>query len=50
MKKDKSRPISYKTIRKNKTLGEFIKEEVIDKTKEISKITWELVSKLTKKK
>jgi len=45
--KDKTKKISYNTIRKNKTLGEFVKEKV-DKTKEISKLTWELVMKWTK--
>ena len=49
MKKDKSKPISYETVRKNTTLGSFIKEKV-DKTKEISKMTWNLVMKWTKKK
>ena len=47
MKKSKS--VSYKAIQKNKTLGDFIKEEVIDKTKEITKMTWDLVMKWTKR-
>ncbi|MEA2037417.1 MAG: hypothetical protein U9O94_07950 [Nanoarchaeota archaeon] len=50
MKKDKSKPISYATIRKNRTLGDFVKEEVVDKTKEITKLTWDLVMKWTKKR
>ena len=50
MKKRKSTPTSYKDIQKNKKLGDFIKEEVIDKTKEASKVVWEHIMKLTKKK
>jgi len=46
--KDKTKKISYNAIIKNRTLGEFVKEKV-DKTKEISKLTWELVMKWTKK-
>jgi len=50
MKKRKSTPTSYKDIQKNKKLGDFIKEEVIDKTKETSKVIWAQIMKLTKKK
>ena len=49
MRKDKTKPISYNTIRKNKTLGDFFKEEVVDKTKDAAKLTWDLVMKWTKK-
>jgi hypothetical protein len=50
MKKRKSKLVSYKDILKNKKLGDFIKEEVIDKTKETSKVVWEHILKITKKK
>ena len=50
MKKQKTKPISYKTIKENRTLGAFVKEAVVDKTKEISKITQDLVMKMTKKR
>ena len=50
MKKRKSKPVSYKDVQKNKKLGDFIKEEVIDKTKETSKVIWAQIMKLTKKK
>jgi len=50
MRKNKAKPVSYKAIKNNRTLSEFVKEEVIDKTKEITKITWDLVMKMTKKK
>jgi len=50
MRKRKSKPVGYKDIQKNKKLGDFIKEEVIDKTKETSKVIWAQIMKLTKKK
>lgn len=50
MRKRKSKPVSYKDIQKNRKLGDFIREEVIDKTKEASKAVWEHILKITKKK
>ena len=49
MKKDKTKKISYGAIRKNKKLGEFVKEEFIGRTKDTVKLTWDLVRKWTKK-
>jgi len=49
MKKEKTKKISYETIRKNKKLGEFVKDKVIARTKEAVKLTWDLVRKWTKK-
>ncbi|MFH1849973.1 MAG: hypothetical protein ABH879_07385 [archaeon] len=49
MKKDEYKPIRYNTVIKNKTLGDFIKEEVIDRTLGIAKFTRDLVIKWTKK-
>lgn len=43
-------PIPYKETKKNKTLTGFFKDEVIDKTQDMAKFTWELVMKWTKKK
>lgn len=48
MKKDKSKPISYNAISKNRRLGEFFKEEVVDRAVDVSKMTWDLVVKFTK--
>jgi len=42
--------ISYKTIRQNKTLGEFLREDIIQPTQDIAKFTFELIMKWTKKK
>ena len=50
MKKNKSKKISYSAVKKNTTLTGFIKNEVVDKTRDIAKITWDLVMKMTKKK
>jgi hypothetical protein len=50
MKKDKSKKINYATIKKNTTLTQFVKEEVVDRTIDIAKLTWDLVMKMTKRK
>ena len=47
MKKDKTKPISYEAIIKNKTLKEFIKQDVVDKTKKVAQDTWNIIAKYT---
>jgi len=45
----KSKPISFNTVMKNKKLGDFVKEEIVDRAVDVSKMTWDLVIKFTKK-
>jgi hypothetical protein len=42
--------VKFKTIQKNTTLGQFVKKEVVDRTKDVAKLTFDLVMKMTKKR
>jgi hypothetical protein len=50
MRKNKTKRVSYNAVKKNTTLTQFVKEEVVDRTIDIAKLTWELVMKMTKRK
>jgi len=50
MKKNKTKKTSYLAIKKNTTITQFVKCEVVDRTKDIAKLTLDLIMKLTKKK